>query len=118
MQSNIRRTLCVPAVLVFVGITEPACSVGDKKTTETEPTTTGMTTATTTATTPTGTDTGGVNCYLIKEETTCDETPMCTWPEEIAECIIDCAQIVDATLCNMTQFCGWSGDKCELSLPV
>lgn len=130
VSSDIRRRLCVPALLAVSTVSAaPACSDDEKMT---EPTTTAATTDATDSTTTgtvtgttmdptmatmvTGTDTGAVpECRMIKDQPTCEATPLCMWPPEESECMLDCMQIDDETVCMATQeFCTWVDGKCEM----
>ncbi|WP_434419032.1 hypothetical protein [Nannocystis pusilla] len=104
----------------------PACS-DDEKMTEpttaatadaTDSTTTGTSSGTTMDPMVTGTDTGAVpECTMIKDQPTCEATPLCMWPPEESECMLDCMKIDDEAACMATQeFCTWVDGKCEMLL--
>ena len=126
VSSDLRRKLCVPALLAVSAVSAaPACG-NDEKTTAatttdaTDSTTTGTSTGTTMdptmATMITGTDTGAVpECLSIEDQSTCEATPLCMWPPEESECMLDCMQIDDEAVCMATQgFCTWIDGKCEM----
>jgi hypothetical protein len=129
VSSDIRRRLCVPALLAVSAVSAtPACGDDEKMT---EPTTAATTDGTDSATTGTstgttmdptmgtmvtGTDTDAVpECQMIEDQPTCEATPLCMWPPEESECMLDCMLIDDEAVCMATQgFCTWVDGECVM----